>query len=1161
MRICEIKLIRYGKFTDVHLDLPSSAQDIHFVVGPNEAGKSTIRTAISDWLFGIPPRTSLAFLHPMPELRLGGTLEQAGLSGQPSRKLAFDRTKGNKNTLRTFTDTVLPDNVLQPWLGGLQANAFSRMYALDHSALLEGSEGMLSAQDDLGRLLFQSAAGIEHLGDALKKLEAEAVDLWAPKKSGTRVYYRAQEDYDDAHARFKQATLRTKDWAIQHVALKTIEQKLESARQRDAELRTQISRLERIRRVGPLLQSFDAAQQQRDSLLANGEALLLEPGAADFYGKSLRDLNLAKANISRLQDEIAQLNLEAQGQHVDRGVLARADDITQLNELRLQFRAYGVDMTKRRGELAALLQQAHGLARDLGWVAETEEAMALQLPAVPVRIRLRALLKNRAPLLQDFRAAQDRLHGCKQSLQVAQEDLKAALSVDLSPHLITAVEEANRLGDHDAQMEEIDQELAELHQQMEVALAGLGSWHKPLVELLAMAPPDLPDVQSLLVQLRQDQAEEKAQQDALHAKGHEIAKLELALQQLVQSFEPVSRDQVLQARRERDEAWRGLRQSPQEVTALAGAFEDHIATADRLADLRHDRAEHEAERQATATALDQQRAEEQALRHRLDATRALIERRSGEWAALAGACGLPRLPLELAPSWLQRRQTVLDLESERTKAQRRRDAGREAAERVRTSLWKELAVRGLGEEPAALSECLRRANAQIRSHEQAQGQRKTLDQQIRDAQRSLPGLESALQAAKKPWDDWNESWRAAIQLAGYNPGVAFDQVDAEVEAMDKLGGLLDQVRDIRLNRIDAMQRDLDRLNELAGELAQRLGPELLGQTAQDIALELAARLELARKAEESSLILSERLGAKSVELDVAFRKQEAVLAGLAPMMAAAGVQAVEDLGPAIERSDQRRAIEERIRTAERELAQAGDALPMEKLREEAHGVQQDEVKAKLDSLAAQSVDVVTNIVELGNEYGSRKRAVEAIDGADLAAQADSKRQQAIAAMADAAERYVKLQTASRLLKWSMEKFRRTKQGPMLAKASTIFSTLTLGSFSRLVVDADEATPKLLGLRPGGQLVDISGMSEGSRDQLFLALRLAALELQADQGGSMPLIADDLFINFDDRRTAAGFEVLGQLSRKMQVVFLTHHEHLVPLARQILGTQLNVVHLQ
>ena len=67
MRIRELKLIRYGKFTDRTLALPPCARDIHLIVGPNEAGKSTVRTAIGDWLYGIPARTPRAFLHPMPD--------------------------------------------------------------------------------------------------------------------------------------------------------------------------------------------------------------------------------------------------------------------------------------------------------------------------------------------------------------------------------------------------------------------------------------------------------------------------------------------------------------------------------------------------------------------------------------------------------------------------------------------------------------------------------------------------------------------------------------------------------------------------------------------------------------------------------------------------------------------------------------------------------------------------------------------------------------------------------------------------------------------------------------------------------------------------------------------------------------------------------------
>jgi len=64
MRIRELKLIRYGKFTDRSLSLPLKERDFHLIVGPNEAGKSTVRTAIGDWLFGIPMRTPPRFPSP-----------------------------------------------------------------------------------------------------------------------------------------------------------------------------------------------------------------------------------------------------------------------------------------------------------------------------------------------------------------------------------------------------------------------------------------------------------------------------------------------------------------------------------------------------------------------------------------------------------------------------------------------------------------------------------------------------------------------------------------------------------------------------------------------------------------------------------------------------------------------------------------------------------------------------------------------------------------------------------------------------------------------------------------------------------------------------------------------------------------------------------------
>ena len=110
------------------------------------------------------------------------------------------------------------------------------------------------------------------------------------------------------------------------------------------------------------------------------------------------------------------------------------------------------------------------------------------------------------------------------------------------------------------------------------------------------------------------------------------------------------------------------------------------------------------------------------------------------------------------------------------------------------------------------------------------------------------------------------------------------------------------------------------------------------------------------------------------------------------------------------------------------------------------------------------------------KLGAQKVAFDAFAGADLAAKAEAQKHEAVTRMSDAVERYLRTHTVARLLKWSMEKFRETKQGPMLAKASSIFKTLTLDSFSRLLVDSDGPSPRLFGVRPDGQQVDVAGMS-------------------------------------------------------------------------------------
>ena len=112
----------------------------------------------------------------------------------------------------------------------------------------------------------------------------------------------------------------------------------------------------------------------------------------------------------------------------------------------------------------------------------------------------------------------------------------------------------------------------------------------------------------------------------------------------------------------------------------------------------------------------------------------------------------------------------------------------------------------------------------------------------------------------------------------------------------------------------------------------------------------------------------------------------------------------------------------------------------------------------------------------------------------------------------------------------------------------------MGSFAALQTDYNEADePVLLGVRPRGEKVPVTGMSEGTRDQLHLALRLASLEKYLQHNEPMPLIVDDILINFDDDRAEATLKVFEDLAGTTQVIFFTHHKHLLELARRAVSS--------
>ena len=161
-------------------------------------------------------------------------------------------------------------------------------------------------------------------------------------------------------------------------------------------------------------------------------------------------------------------------------------------------------------------------------------------------------------------------------------------------------------------------------------------------------------------------------------------------------------------------------------------------------------------------------------------------------------------------------------------------------------------------------------------------------------------------------------------------------------------------------------------------------------------------------------------------------------------------------------------------------------------------------------------------------------------------------------MRDDVEHYIRLRLGWIILNREIERYREENQGALITKAADFFRTLTLGSFVSLMAGYNEKDePILQGIRPSGKPVGVEGMSDGTVDPLYLALRLATLEEYLESHEPMPFVVDDILIKFDDYRAEATLKALYGLSQRTQVIFFTHHQRLVELVQKF-GSDDNVI---
>ena len=348
-------------------------------------------------------------------------------------------------------------------------------------------------------------------------------------------------------------------------------------------------------------------------------------------------------------------------------------------------------------------------------------------------------------------------------------------------------------------------------------------------------------------------------------------------------------------------------------------------------------------------------------------------------------------------------------------------------------------------------------------------------------------------------------------------------------------------------RIRGIDRDASEFKQELNRLVEQLDPDLAQRDVTEQVRALQERLVEAQSQNQRRISLKTQLASQHEQCQAARKEREAVTDQLRSLCLEAGCDDPKLLLEIDRRATERRRLEDDLQTCQSQVLTHANSVPIETFVIEVDAIEADSLTAELDQLH-QDLEANDHAQTSVNQViGELRNELARMDGSAQAAELAEGYQGALSRLRDEVAEYVRLRLAGVVLRQGIERYREKHQGPVLSRAGALFATLTEGSFQDLRIDDEEGSASLKGVRADGRLVDARGMSDGSQDQLYLALRLASLEAWMKTHEPVPFIVDDILLNFDNARALAALRALEELSTSTQVIFFTHHAHLVELA--------------
>jgi len=1156
MRIMRLDLSAFGPFTDKSIDLGEGREGLHIIYGANEAGKSSALRALKCLLYGIPARSSDNFIHDHKSLRIGGLI-----SDSRGSELNFIRRKGNRDTLLDSSGTPMSDAVLERYLHGITGEFFEILFGIDHPALVTGGQNLLSGKGGAGGSLFAAGTGGRNLTHVLSEIESKAEALFKPRAQNP-LLNKAIARHQDIRRRISEVSVSSSDWGEKERTLKKV---LKERDEVQGLIEAHSVKQIRLMRIKELIPKVAGRKELAARLEVFGEVVILPEEFTKRRHEVESDLKKAKEVKRRAELDLERLLSEKAGIAIPVRLLERAEAVREIQQRLGQHIKAASDLGKLEGSYAQNMSDIQRLISELKPGAGMDELKSMR-PGASAKARVQGLGNKYHALRSTLERAEKDIREAGDKIKRLREELALLEAFRDASSLKRAFSRANKKGDLSAALRNTEKDLTTEEKNVNILLSRLNPWSGTLEDLMRLTVPSVETINRFATEFSEIRLEKESGNGLLKKTDDELKVLRQKIR-AVEMAGVVPTEKELEAQRERRNlGWEIVKRtwlkgedvgeqarSYDPERSLADAYEDAVIEADKISD----RLRREAARVADYASLLSRAGRMEEDIGKLKSDLRILETenvsRQAGWIELWNSCGFePLTPSEMR-DWIGRFDKVMQRAERLGELKADIETLREQTGIHRAEL--KGCMESLGEnvpEGDSLDKLLDRCEA-VLDRIDKNARRRT------DLESKLSSLNDAMADALRNRDEtsekllaWEGQWSEAVRQVGLPGGTAPDAALLLIAKLDELFKKLDECDSLE-RRIVGIKRDGEAFACDVKTVVACVAPELKELAPEHAAVNLNNELSKALQAETRYRAIEKEMRQKTSDIKEA-EKDIALASGrLSALCRQAACASPEELEAQEMRSFEFRKLKDALNSLETRITELGGGAGLHDILKELEAYNMDGVEAGVGKLESELSDLKIRQRELGERVGALRSELARIDGSAAALRAAEEAQQILAEIRNTAEDYLVLRLSSLILRKAIEKYRTRNQGPLVARAGELFARLTLGSFAGLKTDYGEGDePVLYGVRPGGRLVDVTGMSDGTVDQLYLALRLATLERYLEENEPMPFVVDDILIRFDDDRSKAALEILSDLSRKTQVLFFTHHTRMLELAKKING---------